>query len=73
MPGGVYRDSVEWRITLTPEGDGTRVRESFEVIRLAKAVELFIGVVMPAHKDRTADLANDLGRLKELVESKSAP
>jgi hypothetical protein len=46
MPGGVYRDSVEWRITLTPEGDRTRVRESFEVIRLAKAVELLMGVVM---------------------------
>jgi len=72
MPGGLYSDSVEWRITLTPEGHGTRVSESFEVIKLSKAVELFIGLILPAHKDRTADLGDDLRRLKTLVESKSA-
>jgi uncharacterized protein YndB with AHSA1/START domain len=72
MPGGLYSDSVEWRITLTPEGDGTRVSQSFEVIKLSKAVELFIGVILPAHKDRTADLGDDLRRLKTLVESKPA-
>ena len=71
MPGGLYSDSVEWRITLTPEGDGTRVRESFEVIRLSKALELLIHVVVPAHRDRTADLAGDLRRLKGVVESQS--
>jgi hypothetical protein len=69
MPGGLYTDSVEWRIVLTPESDGTRVSESFEVLRLSKALEAVLGVVMPAHKDRTADLADDLQRLKDLVES----
>jgi uncharacterized protein YndB with AHSA1/START domain len=72
MPGGIYSDSVEWRITLTPEAEGTRVRESFEVVKLSKAFERLIGVILPAHKDRAADLADDLGRLKTLVESKSA-
>lgn len=71
MPGGLYSDSVEWRITLTPEGEGTRVRESLEVIKLSKALEAYIRVVVPAHKDRTSDLADDLQRLKALVESKS--
>jgi len=72
MPGGLYSDSVEWRITLTPERDGTRVRESFEVVKLSKAVERVLAVILPAHNDRTADLADDLRRLKALVESKSA-
>jgi hypothetical protein len=69
VPGGIYSDSVEWRITLTPEGDGTRVRESFEVLNLSKALEMFIGLALPAHKDRTGDLADDLARLKRLAES----
>jgi Polyketide cyclase / dehydrase and lipid transport len=71
MPSRAYKDSVEWRITLTPDGDRTRVRETLEVIRLSRAVEVLLGVVLPAHKDRSGDLAEDLGRLKTLIESSS--
>lgn len=69
MPAGIYSDSVEWRITLAPEGDGTRVTESFEVLKLSRLFETAIGVALPAHNDRTGDLAGDLARLKQLVES----
>lgn len=72
MPGGVYSDSVEWRITLAPEGSGTRISESFEVVRLSKALELYLRVFLPAHNDRSSDLADDLNRLKSLIEAKSA-
>ena len=68
MVGGIYRDSVEWRITLTREGNGTHVRESFDVIKISRALEFLIRVFFRAHMDRSADLAQDLQRLKALVE-----
>ena len=71
MPGGIYSDSVEWRFTLMPEGDGTRVSESFEVIKLSKVLEFCLRLIVPAHNDRTTDLVDDLGRLRALLESKS--
>jgi uncharacterized protein YndB with AHSA1/START domain len=64
-----YPDSVEWRLTLAPVGGGTLVTESFEVLRIPKVMEWGIGLMMPAHRDRSADLADDLGRLQVLVES----
>jgi hypothetical protein len=64
-----YLDSVEWRVSLDEVGAGTRVSESFEVLKLPRLMEWFIWVAMPAHRDRTADLAEDLARLKVVVES----
>jgi hypothetical protein len=32
-------------------------------------MEWGVGIAMPAHRDRSTDLVDDLGRLKELVES----
>ena len=69
IPRPPYPDSVEWRLTLTEDGTGTRVRESFHVLHLPRLMEGFLWLVMPPHRDRTADLLCDLGRLKTVVES----
>jgi uncharacterized protein YndB with AHSA1/START domain len=69
MPGGVYPDSVEWEVALEERGSGTSVRLSFSVITIPRAMELVIDAFMPPHRDRTDDLAGDLGRLKALVEA----
>lgn len=66
-----YLDSVEWKLILAEEGSTTRVTEAFEILRLSKAMEGVLNVVMPAHRDRSADLAADLDRLKSLVEAGS--
>jgi uncharacterized protein YndB with AHSA1/START domain len=66
-----YLDSVEWKLILAEESSATRVTEAFEILRLSKAMESVINVVMPAHRDRSADLAADLDRLKSLVEAGS--
>jgi hypothetical protein len=66
-----YLDSSEWRLVLAEEGSMTRVTEAFEILRLSKAMEGVFNVVMPAHRDRSADLAADLDRLKSLVETRS--
>jgi hypothetical protein len=66
-----YLDSVEWKLILAEERSATRVIEAFEILRLSKGVEGVLNVVMPAHRDRSADLAADLDRLKSLVEAEN--
>jgi len=67
VPGGPYLDSVEWRITLRPEGDGTRVTESYRVVHIPKLMEWAISTFFPPHRDRTRDLQEDLERLRALL------
>jgi uncharacterized protein YndB with AHSA1/START domain len=64
-----YFDSSEWRVSLTEDGTGTRVSESFQVLTIPRLMERLVWLAMPAHRDRTADLVDDLARLKMLVES----
>jgi Polyketide cyclase / dehydrase and lipid transport len=66
-----YPDSVEWRIRLDPTDGGTEVTESFEILHIPKVMEWGVGIAMPAHRDRSTDLVDDLVRLKDLVESVS--
>ena len=66
-----FLDATEWQLSLAEEGSATRVTQTFQVLRLAKAIEGAIYFVMPPHRDRSADLAADLSRLKSLVEVES--
>lgn len=68
----MYRDSTEWRVRLRPTPDGTEVTESFRILRLSRAMERFFGLMQPAHRDRSPDLADDLARLKAVVEAQVA-
>ena len=64
-----YPDSVEWRLSLAEDVAGTRVSESFQVLTMPRLMERLLWLAMPAHRDRTADLVEDLQRLKGLIES----
>jgi len=67
VPSGPYPDSVEWRLTLRPEKEGTRVTESYRIVHMPKLMELVISAFFPPHRDRASDLQEDLGRLRALV------
>jgi uncharacterized protein YndB with AHSA1/START domain len=69
VPRFPYPDSVQWELSLLETDSGTTVTESFEVVKIPKVMEWGIGVAMPAHRDRSADLGEDLLRLKKVVES----
>jgi hypothetical protein len=71
VPKFPYRDCVEWHLRLSGTDAGTAVSESFDVLKIDKAMEWLIAVFMPAHRDRTGDLRGDLDRLRVLVESKT--
>lgn len=65
----LYKDSTAWRMSLSPTTGGTEVTLSFRVLELSRPLEWLIGRIVPAHRDRSGDLADDLVRLKELVEA----
>jgi uncharacterized protein YndB with AHSA1/START domain len=71
IPRLPYLDSTEWQLNLAEDERGTRVTESFQILRLSKVMDSLLSLVMPPHRDRSADLASDLARLKSLVETAS--
>jgi hypothetical protein len=73
VPSGLYPDSVEWRLGITPKDQACEVTESYRIVKLPKIMEWGISIFMPAHRDRSLDLADDLNRLKHLVESTKGP
>ena len=72
VPSGPYPDSVEWRLTLRPEGGATRVSESYRIVHIPRLMEWMISAFFPPHRDRTSDLQTDLGRLQALVDAENA-
>ena len=60
-------DSTEWAIRLRPdERGGTVIEQTFEVVKAPKVLDVVYASVIPAHRDRTAALTEDLRRLGEV-------
>lgn len=72
VPHGVYRDSVEWRLTLRADQRGTRVTESYRIEHIPRYMEWAISVFFAPHRDRTRDLRADLERLATILEDRRA-
>jgi hypothetical protein len=67
VPTALYPDSTEWKIRLQHTGSATQIEQSFTVVRGRKLLALVYGLVLPAHRDRTAALIEDLRRLGDLA------
>jgi iron-sulfur cluster repair protein YtfE (RIC family) len=67
VPTALYPDSTEWTIRLHPADDGTQIEQTFTVVRVPRLLDIVYGLVIPAHRDRTAALAEDLRRLGHLA------
>lgn len=63
VPTTRYPDSSEWRIALARVDAGTRISQQFRVLRAPKVLGVLYALMIPAHRDRTAALAEDLTRL----------
>ena len=72
VPTALYPDSTEWTIRLHRAGNTTRIEQSFHVIRGPKVLAVIYGLLLPAHRDRTAALTEDLRRLGDLARSQPA-
>lgn len=62
-----YPDSTIWRFTIEPVDGGTRVAQTFEVLKINPLAERLFYLLVPQHRDRSAALAQDLANLGEVA------
>jgi uncharacterized protein YndB with AHSA1/START domain len=70
--GPLGLDASEWEFGLEPHGTGTRITQSFRILRMAGWFGRLVHRTLPAHHDRRPALREDLVRLGELARA-SAP
>jgi len=64
----LYPDSTQWRITLQPAATGTRITETYQVVKLPPAwLDRLMALANPSHTDRAAALDGDMRRLAALA------
>ena len=73
VPTRLFPDSTEWRIELTAEGQGTRISQSFRVVRTTQLLDPVYALLIPDHQDRDARLADDLARIGAVAAGRSVP
>jgi uncharacterized protein YndB with AHSA1/START domain len=69
LPTRLLPDSTQWAFELAADGDHTRLTESMRILHIPGLHERVFAVFLPQHRDRTADLEGDLGRIKERIEA----
>lgn len=63
LPTALYPDSTQWTISLQPDGNQTRIVQTYRVLRLPAFLDRVFARMIPSHQDRDAELAEDLHRL----------
>jgi hypothetical protein len=66
VPTRLYPDSTEWALRLERTDGGTKVEQTFDVVRGTK-LEPVYAMILPAHQDRAAALEQDLERIGALA------
>ena len=68
VPTRTMPDSTEWHIRVEPvEGGGSRIVQSFVVLKLNPIMDRLFYAMTPEHRDRTAALRDDLERLGKVA------
>ncbi len=67
VPSVLYPDSSRWTIELNETDDGTRIVQSYEVLRAPKALTFLYSILVPSHRGRAVELDSDLHRLGEVA------
>jgi hypothetical protein len=67
-----FVDSTEWTITLEPLPTGTRIVQTYEVVRCPRWWEWVVAHANPPHRDRAVALASDLRRIGDVATADAA-
>jgi hypothetical protein len=67
VPSRMYPDSTRWTYELAAVDGGCRVTQRFEVLELNPILDRLFYAFIPAHRDRSAALADDLRSLGALA------
>jgi hypothetical protein len=62
VPTRLYPDSTEWAIRLERVDGGTRIEQTFEIVK-GTVLEPVYATILPAHRDRSESLRHDLERI----------
>jgi hypothetical protein len=65
-------DTTEWRIDLEPVEEGTRIVQTYDIVRVTPGFGRLYWLLIKAHRDRTDALVSDLDRLAALAEREAA-
>jgi len=66
VPTRLTPDSTEWALRLAPVDGGTRIEQSYHLVKGTK-LEVVYATILPAHRDRTDALTRDLERIGALA------
>ncbi|WP_051215070.1 SRPBCC family protein [Granulicoccus phenolivorans] len=69
LPTVLLPDSTRWQIELAEAPGGTRITQSYDVLRLPPVWDRVYAVTTPSHRDRALALIEDLRRLGEAARS----
>lgn len=69
LPTRLYPDSTLWQFELEPTASGTRLTQRMKVLHIPALHDRVFALVLPQHKDRSAELQADLNRIKQAAES----
>lgn len=72
VPTLLYPDSSLWTIRLEGTGRGTLIEQTFRVVRAPRLLSLLYGLILPAHRDRSDALTDDLRRIGEVAAGRPA-
>src|SRR3954447_17333877 len=67
VPTRWFRDSTEWQIRLDPDDDGTRITQTFHVVKIGPVMDRLYYLLTPPHRDRSPALTDDVRRLARLA------
>jgi uncharacterized protein YndB with AHSA1/START domain len=67
IPSRLHNDSTIWTIRVEAAGSGTRIVQSYEVVKLSALMDRLIWRFVPVHRDRRAALTEDLRRIGEVA------
>jgi hypothetical protein len=71
VPTRLSPDSTEWALRLARVDGGTRIEQTFQVVKGSK-LEVVYATIVPAHRDRVDALTHDLERIGALGVETSA-
>jgi uncharacterized protein YndB with AHSA1/START domain len=73
VPSRLYPDSTEWCIRVEPVDGGTRIVQTFEVLKLNPVIDRLFWLLIPAHRDRRRALTDDMRNLGVVAAAGALP
>lgn len=73
VPTRLYPDSTVWTFELEPAERGCRITQRYEVVHVNPIADRLFYALIPAHRDRSAALRQDLVSLGEVAAKSSQP